>query len=195
MAAALLAVIDPGDEVLIFEPFYENYGPDAILCGAKPGLAAAGRRAPLDLDAAGAPSRPGRAPSSSTRRTTRRAACWAGGARRSSRRSASSTTSSHHRRDLRAHRLRRRAHADRDLDGMRERTITISGASKTFSVTGWRIGWIVAPPDLTDAIRKVHDFLTVGAPAPLQEACAAAIETLGRDYYDSLAPATASGAT
>lgn len=66
---------------------------------------------------------------------------------------------------------------------MRERTITISGASKTFSVTGWRIGWIIAPADLTDAIRKVHDFLTVGAPAPLQEACAVAIEELGRDYY------------
>jgi aspartate/methionine/tyrosine aminotransferase len=72
------------------------------------------------------------------------------------------------------------------LPGMRERTITISGASKTFSVTGWRIGWIVAPAVLTAAIRKVHDFLTVGAPAPLQEACATAIESLGQDYYDSL---------
>jgi aminotransferase len=70
---------------------------------------------------------------------------------------------------------------------MRERTITISGASKTFSVTGWRIGTIVAPPTATDAIRKVHDFLTVGAPAPLQEAVAVGIETLGRDYYDGLA--------
>src|SRR5438093_1051527 len=73
------------------------------------------------------------------------------------------------------------------LDGMRERTITISGASKTFSVTGWRIGTIVAPPDATDAIRKVHDFLTVGAPAPLQEAVAVGLETLGDDYYETLA--------
>jgi aspartate/methionine/tyrosine aminotransferase len=73
------------------------------------------------------------------------------------------------------------------LDGMRDRTITISGASKTFSITGWRIGTIVAPPRTTDAIRKVHDFLTVGAPAPLQEAVAVAMETLGRDYYDGLA--------
>jgi len=73
------------------------------------------------------------------------------------------------------------------LAGMRERTITISGASKTFSVTGWRIGTIVAPPGVTDAIRKVHDFLTVGAPAPLQEAVAVGIETLGRDYYEKLA--------
>src|SRR5207247_1172026 len=73
------------------------------------------------------------------------------------------------------------------LDGMAERTITISGASKTFSVTGWRIGTIVAPPDPTDAIRKVHDFLTVGAPAPLQEAVAVGLETLGDDYYERLA--------
>src|SRR5690606_6655867 len=72
------------------------------------------------------------------------------------------------------------------IEGMRERTVTISGASKTFSVTGWRVGWIIAPPDLTGAIRKVHDFLTVGAPAPLQEGCAAALETLGGDYYAAL---------
>jgi aminotransferase len=70
---------------------------------------------------------------------------------------------------------------------MRDRTITISGASKTYSVTGWRIGTIIAPPDVTDAIRKVHDFLTVGAPAPLQEGVAAAMETLGPDYYEGLA--------
>src|SRR2546429_492875 len=73
------------------------------------------------------------------------------------------------------------------LDGMRERTITISGASKTFSVTGWRVGTIVAPAGATDAIRKVHDFLTVGAAAPLQEAIAVGLETLGPDYYRSLA--------
>jgi aminotransferase len=73
------------------------------------------------------------------------------------------------------------------LDGMRDRTITVSGASKTYSVTGWRIGTIVAPPDITPAIRKVHDFLTVGAPAPLQEAVATAMEQLGQDYYDSMA--------
>jgi len=69
------------------------------------------------------------------------------------------------------------------LDGMAGRTITVSGLSKTFSVTGWRVGTIVAPADLTDAIRKVHDFLTVGAPAPLQEACAVGIEELGPEYY------------
>jgi aminotransferase len=69
---------------------------------------------------------------------------------------------------------------------MRERTVTISGASKTFSVTGWRIGWIVAPADLTDAIRKVHDFLTVGAPAPLQEGVAAALDGLEPEFYSAL---------
>jgi aminotransferase len=73
------------------------------------------------------------------------------------------------------------------LPGMAERAVTVSGLSKTFSVTGWRVGTIVAPADLTDAIRKVHDFLTVGSPAPLQEACAVGLEQLGRDYYASLA--------
>jgi aminotransferase len=72
------------------------------------------------------------------------------------------------------------------LPGMRGRTVTISGASKTFSVTGWRIGWIIAPVDLTDAIRKVHDFLTVGAPAPLQEGVAAALDGLDGAFYDGL---------
>ncbi len=69
---------------------------------------------------------------------------------------------------------------------MRDRTITISGLSKTFSVTGWRVGTIIAPPDLTDAIRKVHDFLTVGAPAPLQEACAVGLDELGPGYYEGM---------
>jgi aminotransferase len=72
------------------------------------------------------------------------------------------------------------------LPGMAERTITISGASKTFSVTGWRIGTIVAPAEVTLAIRKVHDFLTVGAPAPLQEGVAAGLESLGEEYYRDL---------
>jgi aminotransferase len=72
------------------------------------------------------------------------------------------------------------------LDGMRDRTITINGLSKSYSVTGWRVGWAVAPPEITNAIRKVHDFLTVGAPAPLQEAGAAAL-SLPPSYYLELA--------
>jgi aspartate/methionine/tyrosine aminotransferase len=72
------------------------------------------------------------------------------------------------------------------LDGMQERTVTINGMSKTYSVTGWRVGWTIAPPEITNAIRKVHDFLTVGAPAPLQEAGAAALG-LPPAYYKQLA--------
>jgi aminotransferase len=72
------------------------------------------------------------------------------------------------------------------LEGMRERTVTINGMSKTYSVTGWRVGWAVAPEKITNAIRKVHDFLTVGAPAPLQEAGAAAL-SLPAEYYVKLA--------
>jgi aspartate/methionine/tyrosine aminotransferase len=72
------------------------------------------------------------------------------------------------------------------LPGMAERTVTINGMSKTYSVTGWRVGWAIAPPPLTAAIRKVHDFLTVGAAAPLQEAGALALD-LPESYYTSLA--------
>jgi aminotransferase len=72
------------------------------------------------------------------------------------------------------------------IDGMADRTVTISSVSKTFSVTGWRVGWAVAPPDIADAIRKVHDFLTVGAAAPLQAAAAAALGSAG-EYYAELA--------
>jgi aminotransferase len=75
------------------------------------------------------------------------------------------------------------------LPGMAERTVTISGASKTYAITGWRIGTIIAPPALTAAIRKVHDFLTVGAPAPLQEAVATAMDELPREYYAGMAQA------
>jgi aminotransferase len=71
------------------------------------------------------------------------------------------------------------------LDGMRERTVTINGMSKTYSVTGWRVGYAIAPPEITDAIRKVHDFLTVGAAAPLQEAGVTAL-SLPPSYYDKL---------
>src|SRR6266849_3174125 len=72
------------------------------------------------------------------------------------------------------------------IEGMADRTVTLNGLSKTYSVTGWRVGWTISPPSLTGAIRKVHDFLTVGAPAPLQEAGAAAL-TLPDQYYLDLA--------
>src|SRR6266550_2525281 len=72
------------------------------------------------------------------------------------------------------------------LEGMADRTVTLNGLSKTYSVTGWRVGWTISPPSLTGAIRKVHDFLTVGAPAPLQEAGAVALG-FAEDYYSKLA--------
>src|SRR5579885_837559 len=72
------------------------------------------------------------------------------------------------------------------LPGMRERSILVNSMSKTYSVTGWRVGWVVAPPDLTDSVRKVHDFLTVGAAAPLQQAGAVALG-LPDEYYTHLA--------
>ncbi len=72
------------------------------------------------------------------------------------------------------------------IDGMRERTIVINGMSKTYSVTGWRVGWAIAPPEATSSIRKVHDFLTVGAAAPLQQAGAIALRS-PQSYYDKLA--------
>jgi aspartate/methionine/tyrosine aminotransferase len=196
MISALLAVVNPGDEVVIFEPFYENYGPDCILAGAQPRFVALhptadlGWRLDLDeLDAAF--SERTRAivintPNNPTGRMFSRAElehiaelCQRWGAL--------AITD-----EIYEHIWYRDGDATRDhipiatLPGMAERSITISGASKTYSVTGWRIGWCIAAPELTSAIRKVHDFVTVGAPAPLQEAIAVALR-LPREYYEQLA--------
>src|SRR5207244_4001766 len=187
-AAALLAIVDPGDEVIVFEPFYENYGPDAILCGAKPVYVPLAAAQELDLDRlAAAFSAHTRAiivctPNNPTGRVLSRRELEAI-AELCRRHDAYAVTD-----EIYEHIYYEGKHIPiATLDGMGERTITISGASKTFSVTGWRIGTIVAPPDATDAIRKVHDFLTVGAPSPLQEAVAVGLETLGDDYYERLA--------
>jgi aminotransferase len=188
MAAALLAIVDPGDEVIVFEPFYENYGPDAILCGAQPVYVplVAGRELDLDRLTAAFSSRT-RAiivctPNNPTGRVLTRGELEAI-ATLCQRHDAYAVTD-----EIYEHIYYDRKHIPiATLDGMRDRTITISGASKTFSVTGWRIGTIVAPPQASDAIRKVHDFLTVGAPAPLQEAVAVGLETLGAEYYETLA--------
>lgn len=188
MAAALLAIVNPGDEVIVFEPFYENYGPDAILCDARPVFFPLLPGQPLDLDRlatvfsartraiiVNTPGNPSgrvltRAELEGIGLLCRTHAAWA-------------VTD-----EIYEHIRYSGEHIPMaTLPGMRERTITISGASKTFSITGWRIGTIVAPAVVTDAIRKVHDFLTVGAPAPLMEGLAVAMETLGRDYYDALA--------
>jgi aminotransferase len=188
MAAALMAVINPGDEVIIFEPFYENYGPDAILCDAKPVWVPLEAGEPLDVErVAAAVTERTRAivintPNNPTGRVFTRTELQAL-AGLCLRHDLLAVTD-----EIYEHIIYDAEHVPlATLEGMRERTITISGFSKTFSVTGWRVGTIIAPPTISLAIRKVHDFLTVGAPAPLQEACAAGLERLGRDYYDSLA--------
>ncbi|HEV8263958.1 MAG TPA: aminotransferase class I/II-fold pyridoxal phosphate-dependent enzyme [Gemmatimonadales bacterium] len=188
MAAALLAVVNPGDEVVVFEPFYENYGPDAILCDARPVFVPLSAGAPLDLDRLASAFGPRTraiiicTPNNPTGRVLTRHELEAI-AELCRRHDAYAVTD-----EIYEHIYYEGEHIPiATLPGMAERTITISGASKTFGITGWRIGTIVAPADVTDAIRKVHDFLTVGAPAPLQEAVAVGLETLGDDYYDGLA--------
>ncbi|MSR05836.1 MAG: aminotransferase class I/II-fold pyridoxal phosphate-dependent enzyme [Gemmatimonadetes bacterium] len=187
MAAVLLAVVNPGDEVVVFEPFYENYGPDAILCDAKPVFVRLAPDGPLDLDAiAAACSSRTRAiivntPNNPTGRVLTRAELE-GLAELCRKHDAYAITD-----EIYEHIYYEGEHIPMaTLPGMADRTITVSGASKTFSVTGWRVGTIIAPADLSVAIRKVHDFLTVGAPAPLQEAIAVGMETLPRSYYTSL---------
>ncbi len=188
MASALMAIVDPGDEIVIFEPFYENYGPDAVLCDAKPVYVPMVQGQPLDLDRVRAVfSSRTRAiiintPNNPTGRVLTREELG-GLAELCQKFDAYAVTD-----EIYEHILYEGEHVPiATLAGMRDRTITISGASKTFSVTGWRIGTIIAPRKVTDAIRKVHDFLTVGAPAPLQEAVAVGLETLGDDYYQNLA--------
>jgi aminotransferase len=188
MAAVFLACLNPGDEVLIFEPFYENYGPDAVLCGAVPVFVPLAADAPLDLE------RIQRAVTPRTRAMVLNTPNNpTGRVLTPEELSGLATLCIGH--DLLAVTDEIYEHIVYDgehvplvtLPGMRERTVTVSGASKTFSVTGWRIGTIFAPATITDAIRKVHDFLTVGAPAPLQEGVAAGLETLGPEFYQRLA--------
>ncbi|MBA2528347.1 MAG: aminotransferase class I/II-fold pyridoxal phosphate-dependent enzyme [Euzebyales bacterium] len=194
MVASLLAVIDPGDEVIVFEPFYENYGPDAVLTGAVPSYVVLGGAGSPDgnfgldperLSAAVTPRTRGIIVNSPNNPTGRVFTAEELGAIRD-------VCVEH---DLVAFTDEIYEHIVYDgarhvplatLDGMRERTCTVNALSKTYSVTGWRVGWVVAPPDLTGAVRKVHDFLTVGAAAPLQEAGAVAVG-LGDDYYAGLA--------
>jgi len=190
MAATLLALVDPGEEVIVFEPFYENYGPDAILCDARPVFVPLLPGQPLDLDLL---------QERFTERTRAIIVNTPGNpsGRVLTREELSAIADLCNRHDAWAltdeiyeHIRYQGEHIPiATLPGMRSRTVTISGASKTFSITGWRIGTILAPPGLTDAIRKVHDFLTVGAPAPLQEGLAVALESLPPSYYDGLADA------
>ena len=184
MIATLMAIVDPGEEVIVFEPFYENYGPDTILCDARPVYVPLFPGQPLDLDRLAAAFTPRtravivNTPANPVGRVLTRAELE-GIATLCQRHGAYAVTD-----EIYEHIRYGGEHIPlATLSGMRERTITISGASKTFSITGWRIGTILAPPVLSDAIRKVHDFLTVGAPAPLQEGLATAMDQLPREFY------------
>jgi aminotransferase len=188
MISTLLAICDPGDEVIVLEPFYENYGPDAAISSATPVFVPL--RPPtyrFDPDElARAFTRRTKAiivntPNNPTGRVFTRAELETIAALCREHDVIAVTD------EIYEHIRYEGKHIPiATLDGMADRTVTISGASKTFSVTGWRVGWIVASAELTSAIRKVHDFVTVGAPAPLQEGIAAALE-LGSSYYDRLA--------
>ena len=194
MISTLLAVCNTGDEVVIFEPFYENYGPDSVLSGAKPKFVKLRppkeeggewsfdekelRRAFHKHTKAiilNTPNNPTGKVFSQSELELIRDLCLQFDVL-----AITDEIYEHILYDGTKH------ISMASLEGMRERTVTINGMSKTYSVTGWRVGWAVAPEKITNAIRKVHDFLTVGAPAPLQEAGAAAL-SLPPQYYANLA--------
>src|ERR1700676_4036340 len=189
MMSAMMAIINPGDEIVVFEPYYENYGPDAILSGATPRFVKL--RPPewtydeKELAAAFGPRTKAiilNTPNNPTGKVFTRAELefirdlcvrW----------NSFCITD-----EIYEHILYDGAEhiSMARIDSMRERTIVINGMSKTYSVTGWRVGWAIAPPEPTAAIRKVHDFLTVGAAAPLQQAGAIALKS-PQSYYEKLA--------
>jgi aspartate/methionine/tyrosine aminotransferase len=189
MMSTMTAIIDPGDEVIVFEPFYENYGPDAILSGATPRYVtlhephwnfdpdelAAAFNAKTKAIIINTPNNPTGKVFTRQELETIAALCqkWDAVA-------ISDEIYEHIIYDGRRH------VPIATIPGMAERTVTLNSLSKTYSVTGWRVGWTISPPSLTGAIRKVHDFLTVGAPAPLQAAGAVAL-SLPDQYYADLA--------
>jgi aspartate/methionine/tyrosine aminotransferase len=189
MMATMLAIIDSGDEVIIFEPFYENYGPDAILSGATPryvtlrepnwtfdpGELAAAFNDRTKAIIINTPNNPTGKVFSPDELEAIAALC-----RKWDAIAISDEIYEHIIYDDHAH------VPIATIEGMADRTVTINGLSKTYSVTGWRVGWTISPPSLTGPIRKVHDFLTVGAAAPLQEAGATAL-ALPDEYYRDLA--------
>jgi len=192
MIAAMMATVDAGEEVVIFEPFYENYAPDAILSDARPRYVPL--RAPdwsFDRDELRAAfNEKTKAiiicnPNNPTGKVFTRdelsfiaelckefdALCF------------TDEIYEHILYERDGEQLRHTSIAQ--LEGMRERTVIVNSMSKTYSVTGWRVGYCIAPPAITNAIRKVHDFLTVGAAAPLQTAGAYAL-ALPPEYYEKL---------
>src|SRR5271168_1769602 len=188
MMATMLALVDPGDEVVVFQPFYENYGPDALLSGATPVWVPLHppdwRFDPDELRRAFTARTRAiiiNTPNNPTGHVFTRAELTL----------IAELCQEHDVYALADEIYEYIRYVDRPhisiatLPGMANRTVTISGLSKTFSITGWRLGYCIAPPEITNAIRKVHDFLTVGAPHPLQVAGAAAL-ALPQSYYDQL---------
>lgn len=188
MIASMLAAVDPGGEVVIFEPFYENYGPDVILTGAIPKYVQL--RAPdwtFDPDELAAAFGPKtraiiiNTPNNPTGKVFSRSELETIGELCKKHDAIAITDEIYEHITYDGH-----EHvAMCTLPGMRERTITVNALSKTYSVTGWRVGYTIAPPDLTSAIRKVHDFLTVGAAAPMQAGGVAALR-LPDSYYEQM---------
>jgi aminotransferase len=188
MIASLLAVMDPGDEIIVFEPFYENYGPDAIICGARTRYVSL---RPPDWtfdpqELASAFNERTRAlilntPNNPTGKvfTLGELECIA---EQCQKRDTYALTDEIYQAMV-YDGFRHVSLAT--LPGMRERTITINGMSKTYAVTGWRVGYAIAAPRISEGIRKVHDFLTVAAAAPLQEAGITALR-LPEEYYGRL---------
>ena len=194
MIAGMMATVDPGEEVIVFEPFYENYAPDAILSDAVP------RHVPLRNTEEGWVFDRDELRDAFNEKTKAIIIC-----------NPNNPTGKVFTREelefiadlckeydaiaftdeIYEHILYPRDGADikhismAQIDGMRERTVVVNSLSKTYSVTGWRVGYCIAPPNITSAIRKVHDFLTVGAANPLQHAGAYAL-SLPQEYYDGL---------
>ncbi len=188
MIASMMAVLDPGDEVVLFEPFYENYGPDTQLCGAEARYVSLHppdwRFDPDELRRAFTPRTKAiilNTPNNPTGKvfTREELECIAGLCQEFDALAITDEIYEHILYDGAVH------IPIASLPGMRERSILVNSMSKTYSVTGWRVGWVLASPDLTDSIRKVHDFLTVGAAAPLQQAGVTAL-SWGNEYYAHL---------
>jgi aminotransferase len=192
MIAAMMATVDPGEEVVVFEPFYENYAPDAILSGAIP------RYVPLRAPEWTFDPEELRAafnertkavilcnPNNPTGKVfTREEMEFIAGLCREF--DALCFTDEIYEHILYPREDREVEHISMaQLEGMRERTVVVNSMSKTYSVTGWRVGYVLAPPVITNAVRKVHDFLTVGAAAPLQRAGAYALR-MPPSYYEEL---------
>jgi aspartate/methionine/tyrosine aminotransferase len=188
MIAALLALTNPGDEIIIFEPYYENYGPDVLLCDAERKLVRLHPPYwtfdPDELRRAFSPKTKAiilNSPNNPTGKVFTRTELEVI-ANLCQEFDALAITD-----EIYEHILYDGAsHLPiATLPGMRERTVLVNSMSKTYSVTGWRVGFVLAAPDLTDSIRKVHDFLTVGAAAPLQQAGVVALN-LPDSYYEKL---------